>query len=155
MSRAFVREPDGEEVFEDLPDRPVSPHSNLVTERGLSLIEAEVSRLQAEHASAKAAGDRGKQARAARDLRYWVQRRASAQVVPPSEDRSRVHFGATVTLLREDGRRQRFQIVGEDEADPSDGSISHVSPLARTLFGKEVGDTVRAGGTEAEIEQIV
>lgn len=151
MSRAFVKEPDGEEVFEELPDRPISPHPNLVTERGLALIEAEVARLLAERASAKAAGERGRLAKAARDLRYWTARRASAQLVPPPRDLTQVHFGARVTLFRGDGRRQRFRIVGEDEADPAQGSISHVSPLARALFGKEVGDTVRAGGTEVEI----
>ncbi|MGF7161623.1 hypothetical protein FHS85_003264 [Rhodoligotrophos appendicifer] len=43
MSRAFVKEPDGEDVFQELPDRPVSPHPNLVTARGLGLIEAEIS----------------------------------------------------------------------------------------------------------------
>ena len=44
-----------------------------------------------------------------------------------------------------------FRIVGEDEADPKNGSISHVSPLARSLFNKRVGDTIKAGNGEAEI----
>jgi hypothetical protein len=49
-----------------------------------------------------------------------------------------------VTIVRDDGREQTFRIVGEDEADPSQGSISHVSPLARSMFGKRVGDVVQA-----------
>jgi transcription elongation GreA/GreB family factor len=65
-----------------------------------------------------------------------------------------VHFGATVTLERDDGRKQTWHIVGEDEADPAKGTISHVSPLARALYGKRVGDVVQAGQSEAEIVAI-
>lgn len=63
-------------------------------------------------------------------------------------------FGASVTIAREDGRRQTFRIVGEDEAAPQDGKISYVSPLARALVGKSVGDVVKAGGRVAEIVEI-
>ena len=67
---------------------------------------------------------------------------------------SEVRFGSTVTIAREDGRRQTFHIVGEDEADPAHGTLSHVSPLALALFGKQVGDVVVVGNTEAEIVKI-
>ena len=50
-----------------------------------------------------------------------------------------MQFGRIVEIEREDGRRQAFRIVGEDEADPAKGSISYVSPLARALLGKVVG----------------
>jgi transcription elongation GreA/GreB family factor len=56
-----------------------------------------------------------------------------------------------VTIVRDDGRKQSFGIVGEDEADPANGTVSHVSPLSRALLGKMVGDVVRAGPGEAEI----
>ena len=72
MSRAFVKEL--EDAVEELPDRPVSPHPNLVTAEGLAHIEAEVTRLQQEHAVAQAANDRTALSRAARDLRYWTAR---------------------------------------------------------------------------------
>jgi transcription elongation GreA/GreB family factor len=65
-----------------------------------------------------------------------------------------VHFGATVTIARDDGRRQTFRIVGEDEADPAHGTLSHVSPMARALFGKQVGDTVEVAKSRAEIVEI-
>jgi transcription elongation GreA/GreB family factor len=65
-----------------------------------------------------------------------------------------VQFGNTVTIVRDDGREQTFRIVGEDEADPAQGSISHVSPLARALVGKSIGDSVRAGKDDAEIVAI-
>ncbi|HEY6992810.1 MAG TPA: transcription elongation factor GreA [Xanthobacteraceae bacterium] len=154
MSRAFVKEPDGEDVAEELPERPISPHPNLVTAEGLARIEAEIARLQQEHAAAQAANDRGALARTARDLRYWNARRATARIVAPPTDSTRVHFGSTVTIRRVDGRRQTFRIVGEDEADPARGTLSHVSPLARGLFGKQVGDTIEAGQSEAEIVAI-
>lgn len=154
MSRAFVKEPEGDAVFEDLPDRPVSPHPNLVTAHGLALIEAELSRLHQEHAAALAANDRAALARTARDLRYWASRRATAQVVVPPLDGTRVQFGSTVTISRDDGRRQIYRIVGEDEADPARGTLSHVAPLARALFGKSVGDIVQAGQSEAEVLEI-
>ena len=155
MSRAFVKEPDGQDAFEELPERPVSPHPNLVTAEGLARIEAEVARLQQEHAAAQAANDRSALARSARDLRYWNARRATAEVVSPPSDSAQVHFGSTVSIVRDDGRRQTFRIVGEDEADPAQGTLSHASPLARALFGKKIGDAVRAGQSDAEIMEII
>ena len=152
MSRAFVK--NLEDTVDELPDRPISPHPNLVTAEGLARIETEVARLQQEHAAAHAANDRPALARAARDLRYWTARRASAQLVPAPSDLGKVHFGATVTIVRDDGRRQTFHIVGEDEADPAHGTLSHVSPLARALFGKQVGDTVVVAKSQAEIVEI-
>ena len=154
MSRAFVKEPDGVESFEELPEKLVSEHRNLVTAHGLELIDAEVARLSSEHASAQAANDRAAIARASRDLRYWTLRRSTAEVVMPPSDAKTVHFGSTVTLVRNDGRRQQFRITGEDEADPAKGSISYVSPLAQALMGKAAGDTVVAGTGNAEIISI-
>jgi transcription elongation GreA/GreB family factor len=60
----------------------------------------------------------------------------------------------SLTLVRNDGREQTFRIVGEDEADPAKGTISRVSPVARALLGRSVGDTVRAGRHDAEITAI-
>ncbi len=153
MSRAFVKE-DAADGFEDLPERPVSEHPNYVTAEGLALIEAELARLQQTHAAAQMAEDRAALARTSRDLRYWTARRATAQVTAPPEDNSQVRFGSTVVLGRGDGREQTFRIVGEDEADPAKGTISHVSPLARALFGKKTGDVAQAGPTEAELLEI-
>ena len=150
MSRAFVKE-DATESFEDLPERPVSEHPNYVTPQGLALIEAELARLAQEHAAAVAVSDRAQLGRTARDLRYWSARRASAQVIPPAETCTEVQFGCTVTLSSDDGRQQTFRIVGEDEAEPAKGTLSHVSPLARALMRKKVGDVVTAGRGEAEI----
>lgn len=141
MSRAFVKEPDGNEVFDDLPDRIVSPHRNFVTPSGLAAMDAELARLHAALATAKATGDKAAGATLSRDLRYWTARRASAEPVEPPTG-SDVRFGSYVEIERPDGRRQIFQITGEDEADPTAGKLSYVAPLARALIGREEGDEV-------------
>jgi transcription elongation GreA/GreB family factor len=56
-----------------------------------------------------------------------------------------------VSFRRDDGRVQKYRIVGEDEADPKAGTISFVSPVARALMGKAVGDVVESSGQEFEI----
>jgi transcription elongation GreA/GreB family factor len=155
MSVAFTREEDYEARAADLPDRPISPHPNLVTAQGLAAIEAALAEAQGAYAAAQISGgvsaDRTAMARATRDLRYWSARRASAQLAEPAAKPGVVQFGRTVQIEREDGRRQAFRIVGEDEADPARGLLSYVSPLARALLGKTVGEVVKAAGGEAEI----
>ena len=134
MNRAFVREQDVE-AFEALPDRPISPHPNDVTQQGLSQLESRLNAAREAHAAALAAQDRAAMAHASREL-------------------TQVRFGSSVSIRREDGREQTFRIVGEDEADPATGAISHVSPLARLLIGKCVGDVVQLGSSEVEIKAI-
>jgi transcription elongation GreA/GreB family factor len=151
MSRAFVNE---DHFVADLPDRPVSEHPNYVTPRGLELIDAALSDARRRHGEAQATGDREALAVAGRDVRYWSARRGNAQIVAPEPGIAAVQFGSTVTFIRDDGREQTFRIVGEDEADPAQGTISHASPLARALLRRVVGDVVRAGNDEAEITAI-
>ncbi|WBT06243.1 transcription elongation factor GreA [Brevundimonas vesicularis] len=155
MSVAFTREEDLEATAADLADRPISPHPNLVTPQGLAMIEAELASARAAYTAAQVQGsiesDRTAMARATRDLRYWSARRASAQLIAPTEDDGAVRFGGSVSIEREDGRAQTWRIVGEDEADPAAGSVSHVSPLARAVMGKRVGDEVTVAGQSAEI----
>src|SRR4051812_26745138 len=139
MSRAFVRESDVETLAE-LPDRLISPYPNDVTAEGMQQLESMFESAREAHAAALQAQDRASIAAASRDLRYWTARRASARVIPNPADTSEVQFGSTVSIRRSDGREQTFRIVGEDEADPAKGTISHASPLARALIGKSVGD---------------
>ncbi|MDP2764736.1 MAG: transcription elongation factor GreA [Brevundimonas sp.] len=154
MSVAFTREEDLEATAADLPDRPISPHPNLVTLEGLARIEAALASARAAYSAAQAQGsieaDRTAMARATRDLRYWSARRATAQLVETVAD-GRVRFGGSVTLERDDGRRQTWRITGEDEADPAAGSVSHVSPLAVALIGKRVGDEAVVAGRTVEV----
>jgi len=152
MSRAFVKDQD--DLIEDAGERPVSPHPNLVTERGLSLIDAEIERLRKDLAHAMHEADRAAISSLSRDLRYWTQRRTTAQLVPATNDMSKVAFGHRVTILRDDGRRQTFAIVGEDEADPAKGFVAYVTPVARAMLGRGVGDEIQLPGGTAEIEKI-
>jgi len=158
MSRAFVKEPDGDEVADDLPERKISPHPNYVTPRGQQLLqeqlqhaEAERQRLQGkEEMSAKQA-----LARVERDLRYLRQRVPQAiLVIPPDNPSEQVCFGMSVEVLEGETIR-KFQIVGEDEALNNQQLISWVSPLAKAVLGAQVGDLVQwqkpGGSVELEI----
>lgn len=149
MSRAFVKDQD--DLPEEFADRPISANPNFVTAHGLRLIDAEIEQLRHEQAQAQHDGDKAVLARTARDLRYWLQRRTSAQLVEPPHQVTKVAFATRVTIRREDGRTQSFAIVGEDEGDPAKGSIAYSSPLARALLGKAKGDFAEAPGGEVEI----
>ncbi len=159
MSVAFTKESDHEAEAANLPDRPISPHANLVTPEGLAALDTALAQARAAYSAAQAGGevqaDRTAMARATRDLRYYSARRGSAQLVEPATDNDTLQFGQTVSFEREDGRRQSFRIVGEDEADPAKGSVSYVSPLAKALLGKCVGDEALVAGAEVEIVAII
>ena len=154
MSVAFVREPNELQSVETLPDRELGTDPNFVTPRGLKLIDEELAVLRDALADAQTADDKNLIATVNRDLRYWNARRASAEVIETPANAEEVHFGSRVTIERDDGRRQEFRIVGQDEADPTKGLLSYVAPLAKSLAGKHVGDVVTAGPGEAEIVAI-
>ena len=149
MSRAFVK--DSEQTVEPLPERAISEHPNLVSARGLALLEERVRELEAERSAARAANDTAALARIARDLRYFQARRESARVVTPPAHSPQVRFGVRAVLRLEGGEERAFRLVGEDEADPKAGLISYVSPLAKSLMGKEVGERLPFGTQTAEI----
>ncbi|AZO58940.1 MAG: transcription elongation factor GreA [Mesorhizobium sp.] len=154
MSRAFTREEDSENAIAGVGERPISPHRNLVTERGLAMIEENLSELRDQMAKAERRGDRERLAIVSRDLRYWTARRESAELSVPESGSNVVRFGMGVTLENGDGKKVHWRIVGEDEANPSKGSISHVSPMAMALFGKKVGEVVAVNGKEWEIVKL-
>lgn len=153
MSRAFVKE-DDQAGAAPLPDRPISAARNLVTRRGLRLIERQIAQHQGDLARASAAADREAIGRASRELRYWSARLGVAEVVEPGPDTGRVVFGTTVTVRREDGTEARFRIVGEDEADPASGRIAWTAPVARALLGGEPGDVRTLPTGEVEIVSV-
>lgn len=150
MSRAFTREDDNEQIA-DVGDLPISQERNLVTEEGIAQMEKNVTRLRGEFAEAEKKQEREQMAIATRDLRYWQLRRESAELSVPDPDEKVVRFGMTVRLEGEDGKHVSWKIVGEDEADPNAGKISHVSPMAKALFGKGVGEAATVNDKEWEI----
>jgi transcription elongation GreA/GreB family factor len=159
LSVAFTKEESAETAAETLlPDRPISPHPNLVTEAGLQALETQLRQAREAHDAASAIDDVNERRRQAaiplRDMRYFAARVRTAQLVPAPTSTDTVAFGSTVTFSRNDGRVQTYRIVGEDEADPKAGSISFVSPVAKSLMGKAVGDIVGAGAQELEIISI-
>lgn len=105
-------------------------------------------------AEARAHGDLSENAEyhAAREKQSFIEGRiaeleakvGAAEVIEPPTSGERVTFGSTVFLQDEAGKEVRYQIVGSDEAEPPKGRISILAPLARTLIGKKVGDTVTA-----------
>jgi len=155
LSVAFTKEDSAETASETLlPDRPISPHPNLVTEAGLKALESQLEQAREAYDTAQQIEDvneRRQSATPLRDARYFSARVRTAQVIANSTSTDTVAFGSTVTFRRDDGREQKYRIVGEDEADPKAGSISFVSPVARSLMGKAAGDIVVASGQELGI----
>ena len=156
MSVAFTKEESSETAAEILlPDRPISPHPNLVTEAGLAALELQLQQARKAYEAASTIEDvnerRRQTANPLRDGRYFAARVHSAQLRPQPTSTDTVAFGSTVTFSRDDGRVQTYRIVGEDEADPKTGSMSFMSPVARLLMGKTVGDVVGTDGQELEI----
>ena len=159
MSVAFTKEESAETASETLlPDRPVSPHPNLVTEAGLKALTRQLEDARKALEAAQTTEDVNERRRLSaiplRDVRYFSERVRTAQLVPEPASSDIVAFGSTVTFARADGRVQTYRIVGEDEADPKAGSISFVSPVAKLLIGKAVGDVTGAGNQELEIVAI-
>lgn len=146
MSVAFRKEEDAEAEAAALPDRPISPHPNLVTYSGMAQLDAALAEARVAYTAAQASGevqaDRTAMARATRDLRYFSARRASAQPIDRDPDKAGVQFEDQVWVERDGESPQAFRIVGEDEADPKAGMISYASPLGRALLGREVGEVL-------------
>jgi transcription elongation GreA/GreB family factor len=156
LSVAFTKEESAETASETLlPDRPISPHANLVTETGLKALDLQLQEARNAYETAQQIEDINERRRQSaiplRDIRYFSERIRTAQLVPAPSSNDRVAFGVSVTFHRDDGRLQKYRIVGEDEADPNAGSVSYVSPVAKSLMGKCVGDVVRVGRQELEI----
>ena len=146
MSVAFRRESD-EEHKEPRFEIPLPPGPNLVTERGLALIQARVRELeqQIEGEAEEAAREEAK-----RDLRYWKTRQATAQVAPRASG-NEVTIGTRVRIRLNDAERT-IAIVGHDEADPAAGSVSFAAPLAKAMLGAAAGEQLPFAGQEDALE---
>ena len=145
MSVAFRRESD-EEHLEPRFELPIPPGPNLVTPRGLDQIRARNEELEAQLEDSLPEEERKS---LLRDVRYWRQRLASAQLAPPADGKS-VAFGTRVSFLR-DGKSQILELVGHDESEPAANRIAFTAPLARALIGAEVGDEVEITGAEEPV----
>ncbi len=146
MSKAFTSEETADQAPIVRPRAPLPDGvPNYVTARGHVLLRAELDALREKPG----------------DLETLVARRAELEariataelVTPPVERSDVVRFGANVRVASESGV-QRYRIVGVDEADVAHGRIAFLSPLARALLGREVGDAVllRTPGGEQSLE---
>ncbi len=140
MSVAFRRDSD-EEHLEPKFEIPIPPGPNLVTLRGLALIEARVAELEA---GLPAVSEETERKAALRELRYWRTQLATATVTEASAP-AIVGFGCRVTL-RVAGKPRVIELVGHDEADPAHGKLSFIAPLSRAVMGAEVGDPIDFNG---------
>ena len=165
MNRAFVKEPDDGVPEEGLPERQISEHPNYVTPSGLRQLEERVGELEQRRLELRERSGDDALAQEQldfvdRDLRYFTLRLETAQPMDMArQPRRMVKFGAAVTVKEGGGGATRvFRIVGEDEADPNNGLISYVSPLAEALLDARVGAIVRwhrpAGDRQITIEAI-
>lgn len=145
MSRAFVNEDNAAAQADQPVERQVSAQPNYVTPAGLGLLQDKVAKLQALHSEQSARGDQADQqllANLERDLRYFLQRLQSAQVVRAATSNTKVQIGSWVTYADEDGVEHRVQLVGEDQAAATRGLINWSSPLGRALLGAQLNDEV-------------
>ncbi|ARN79336.1 transcription elongation factor GreA [Nonlabens spongiae] len=148
MSRGFVKEEDQEEV-PMVPPRADLPEgvTNYVTQTGMSELLQEQEDLIKERDSSEIKDEKEKRIQTNfinAKLGLLKTRIASAQVIDLSKQpKDEVRFGASLKLkIGDQSKPQQFQIVGVDEADIAKGKISFISPIAKLLTNKKVGDKV-------------
>jgi transcription elongation factor GreB len=156
MSRGFVKEDDQEEI-PMVPQRAFLPEgvTNFVTSAGIDQLLAEKQLLVNEKENLVSVNDNEK--RIALNfinakLQLLNNRIAEARIVNLKEQpQNEIRFGALVTLKTQaTGNTQTFQIVGVDEASISKGKISFLSPMAKLLINKKVGEKVVLKRTEGD-----
>jgi transcription elongation factor GreB len=180
VNKAFTKETDdGDEDGAPIPPLPAGAGGkNYMTPQGCARLRAELLQLIDEerpkivetvHWAAKN-GDRSENGdylygkrrlrEIDRRIRFLTKRLEIAEVIDPSVHYGgdQVFFGATVTYADEDGQEHAVTIKGIDEAQSSQGEVSWISPIARTLLRARIGDTLRlttpAGTREIEVLEV-
>jgi len=161
MSRAFVKESDDDFSADDVPaikDPLPTGVKNYMTPEGAERLKRELDDLvNTEHPrlAAKLKRDMhdkkeevGKNRRLLREMERRIEYLTTMVerievVYPHQQNTDQVLFGARVTVLENARKKRSYTIVGIDESNPSEGRISWISPIARSLLSKGLGDTVR------------
>lgn len=160
MSRAFVKEPEGDQAEGEPIERPQSEHPNYISRAGLERVQSRVEQLRGRMGALDERKDdlgvKAELASLSAEFNYLQKRVQNAIPVDVgAQDGDKIRFGATVEMVDEKDQRYVFTIVGEDEADAARNLISWVSPLGRELLDKQAGDTViwrrPAGDLELDI----
>lgn len=172
MSKAFIKEPEGDDEELELPEEDTGPAvKNYITPEGFQGLKDEFSKLwNGERPAlvqtiswAASNGDRSENAdyiygkRRLREidkrLRFLSKRLETAEVVDSStSDADQIYFGATVTVLDEANKEATYRIVGVDEIDTKKGYVSWISPIAKALLQARVGDVVVVKSPAGELE---
>lgn len=145
MSRGFVKEDDQEEA-PIIPPRAALPAgtTNYVTPNGIKELKQEEEELVNERSQLEIKNEtelRRAQAVIDGKLKLLRERISTARLLDPKEQpKDEVRFGALVSLKQNDNK-QKFQIVGVDEADVKQQKIAFVAPIAKAVTGKKVGET--------------
>lgn len=177
MNKAFVKEQEGDRD-DDFPEESSLPKGtrNYMTPAGYAALRDELAHLMTEERPAivqivswaASNGDRSENGdylygkkrlrEIDRRMRFLTKRLEIAEVVDPATqpNRDQIFFGATVTYLDSAGDEHSVTIVGIDEADPLNGKISWISPVARALIKAREGDvvTLRTPGGIEELEVV-
>jgi transcription elongation GreA/GreB family factor len=144
MSRAFVKEQDGDPGDEPLP--PESPHPLYVTRDGLAQLQGRAEQLAAGLEGKSLPGEPAAAEAYRRDKRDWrILERKLARAILVDSTKAPVDvvaFGHWVRAEDDEGAELLYRIVGEDQADPAHGWISWLSPLAQALTGAAIGERV-------------
>jgi transcription elongation factor GreB len=175
MNKAFVKEQEGDQD-EDLPEALALPKGtkNYLTPQGYAALREELAHLMNEERPAMVKivswaasnGDRSENGdylygkkrlrEIDRRMRFLTKRLELAEIVDPAAqtNRDQVFCGATVLYVNQAGEEHHVTIVGVDEAEPLQGKISWVSPVARALTKSRVGDvvTLRTPGGIEELD---
>lgn len=157
MSKAFTREsddaPESGSTFRLAAVLPPGA-KNYMTTGGVQRLRDELQRWVEAAAAGSASGANATSSRAAAESRIQQLQEIldSAVVVPPGARDHKVRFGATVTVRSKSGDSAEYRIVGVHETDADRDWVSWLSPVARALTGKEVGDRVRIRLPAGEVE---
>jgi len=181
MNKAFVKESDDDDDDDLGPEAVSLPAGtkNYMTKQGYQRLRAELAHLMNEERPsvvqvvswAASNGDRSENGdylygkkrlrEIDRRMRFLTKRLEKAEVVDPSQqpNKDQIFFGATVVYSDKAGEEFRVTIVGVDEAEPLQGRISWISPVARALLKAREGDTVTlrtpAGVDELDVLEVI
>jgi transcription elongation factor GreB len=158
VSKAFTRESDEASGDEIVPLRPHTPAGakRYITKQGADRLRQQANELLEEKRALLNRGNAGSTDTTARVRRIEAAIQRIQQVLDsvivaePPADPGKVGFGASVEVRDHAGEVETFQIVGPDEADPNQGRISSISPLARALVNRLPGETVRFSSPAGE-----
>jgi transcription elongation factor GreB len=147
MSKAFTRESD-ESGDDEVPTfRPQLPPgtTNYITREGAERLRQRLNGLleTKEHLTSSSNQTGPDLRKAETNIRALQQTLSSVVIAQPPPNPDKVAFGATVHIRDQHGNEETYRIIGVEEADPESGSISWLSPLARALLSRKVGDKVQ------------